>query len=116
MNMEQISTFIVLSVFSVPGLIFGLVLCTGSGADLIAGYNTAPAAERAKWDENALCRAAGALVLSMVGCIELTALGAILGMMVLTWVSLFLLTALTVGGLLYINKSKRFKREDSDIV
>lgn len=116
MNMEQITGLIVYSIFAFPGIVFGLVLCSGNGADLIAGYNTASAAERAKWDEKALCRATGILVLVMVGCIELTGLGVILDTPALTWVSLFLLTVLTVGGLLYINKSKRFKREDLDRV
>lgn len=112
MNMEQITGFIICSVFAVPGIIFGLVLCAGRGADLIAGYNTAPAAERAKWNEKALCRATGIFLLLMVGCIELSCLGAVLGVEPLTWGGMFLMVPLTVGGLLYINKSKRFKRED----
>lgn len=114
MNMEQISNIIFLSVFAVPGVIFGLVLCTGRGADLIAGYNTASPAEKAKWNEKALCRAVGILLLLMVGCIELSCLGAVLNVVALTWVSLFLTAVLTVAGLLYINKSKRFRREDLD--
>lgn len=116
MNMEQISGIIFVSIFAVPGIIFGLVLCSGNGADLIAGYNTASAAERARWNEKALCRATGILLLAMVGCMELTTLGAVLGMMMLTWVSLFLLIVLAVVGLLYINKSKRFRRENSENV
>lgn len=110
--MEQISGIIFCSIFAVPGIIFGLVLCAGHGADLIAGYNTAPAAERAKWNEKALCRATGILLLLMVGSMELTCVGAVLDVTALTWGGLVLMAVLTVVGLLYINKSRRFKREN----
>lgn len=66
MSMEQITSFIVVSIFAVSGIIFGIVLCCGKGADLIAGYNTASPTEKARWDEKALCRGVGVLLLVMV--------------------------------------------------
>lgn len=112
--MEQISGIIFFSIFAVPGIIFGLVLCAGHGADLIAGYNSFPASERAKWDEKALCRATGIFLLLMVGCIEFTGVCAVLGEKTPMWGGMLLIIPLTVGYLLYVNKSKRFKRENLD--
>ena len=116
MNMEQITGLIVCSTFAFPGIVFGLVLCAGHGADLIAGYNSLPAAERANWNEKALCRATGIFLLLMVGCIELTGAGAVLGEETLTWGSFALIIVLTVAYLIYINKSRRFKRGNSENV
>lgn len=110
MNMEPIAFVFVFSVFTVPRIILGIILCCGKGTDLIAGYNTASPSERAKWDEKALCRGTGILLLLMIGCIALTGAGAVLHAATLVWGGLFLLAVLTAGGLTYINKSKRFKK------
>ena len=40
--------------------VVSLVLLSGHGAGLIAGYNTASKAEKAKYDEKKLCRVTGA--------------------------------------------------------
>lgn len=44
-------------------LILGIVLCTGHGRRLIAGYNTMKPEEQAKYDKKKLCRGTGILVL-----------------------------------------------------
>lgn len=52
------------------GLLFvvSIVLLSGKGSFLIAGYNTAPAEEKAKYDEKKLCRimGAGLLLVSII--------------------------------------------------
>lgn len=111
MNREQIAVFAVMNVFMLPGLLFGAVLCRGKGADLIAGYNTASAGERSRWDEKALCQAAGVLVLVLMALTELVLLGCVLGVTVLMWTGMGLFIAATAGGIAYINKSKRFRRK-----
>ena len=111
MNAEQIASFIVMSIFSVPVIFFAIILCCGKGADMIAGFNTASPEERAKWDETALCRAVGILLFVMVGCIEFLLLGAVLDITALIWGGGILFAISTVFGLIYINKSKRFKRK-----
>ena len=40
-------------------VLLGILFSRGKGAFLIAGYNTASAAERARYDEKALCRFMG---------------------------------------------------------
>ncbi len=111
MTREQLTMLIFFSVFAVPGLIIAAFLLCGNGADLIAGYNTASPEERAKWDEKALCRGVGVLLLLMLGCIELTGVGIVLDRDALMWPGIVLIVPVTVGGLIYINKSKRFRRK-----
>ena len=111
MNMEQIASFLVSSIFAVPVIIIGVVLCCGKGDFLIAGYNTASQEERAAYDEKALCRAVGVLVLVIVGCVELLMLGLVLDMTALVWGGGILMAVSTIFGLIYINKSQRFKRK-----
>ena len=111
MNMEQITSFLVVSIVMVPVIIVGIVLCCGKGAILIAGYNTASPKEKATYNEKALCRATGVLVLAIVGSVELLFLGAILGMAALKWSGGVLIAVSTVFGVIYINTSKRFKRK-----
>ena len=111
MNAEQIASFAVMSIFAVPAIFFGIILCHGKGSDMIAGFNTSSPEERAKWDETALCRAVGILLFVMVGCLELLLLGAVLGVAALEWGGGILLAVSTVFGLIYINKSQRFKRK-----
>ena len=111
MTTEQIASFLVMSIFSVPAIFFGIILCGGNGADMIAGFNTKSPAERAKWDEKALCRATGVLLLVIAGCVELLMLGAVLGMTVLKWGGGILMAVSTVFGVIYINKSQRFRRK-----
>ena len=111
MNMEQITGLIVTSVLYVPGIIFGIILCSGRGIDMIAGFNTSTPEERAKWDEKALCRGVGILLFAIVGCCMLTTVGAVLDVPVLVWGGLALCAVLAAGGVVYINKSKRFKKK-----
>jgi len=111
LNQEQIAVLIILTVFTLPGIIIGIVLCCGRGADLIAGYNTASPQERDKWDRKALCRGTGVLLLIIVVCMQLVGLGSILGRMVLLWSALGALVIFTAAGVLYINKSSRFRKK-----
>ena len=111
MNPEQIMSFLVSSIFAVPVIVIGIVLCCGKGAFLIAGYNTASPKEKAEYDEKALCRATGVLLLVIVGCVELLLLGAVLDMTALMWGGGILMAVSTAFGLIYINKSRRFRRK-----
>lgn len=111
MNREQIAVFAVMNVFLLPGIFLGAVLCRGKGADLIAGYNTASAVERARWDEKALCRATGVLLLGLLALTELVLLGCVLGVTALIWTGLGLFAAAALAGIVYINRSKRFRRK-----
>ena len=111
MTTEQIASFLMSSIFVVPVIIIGIVLCCGKGAFLIAGYNTSSPEERATYNEKALCRAVGVLVLVIVGSVELLMLGMILDMTALVWGGGILMAVSTVFGVIYINTGKRFRRK-----
>ena len=108
--MEKTVGLIFCNIFIVPGIGIAIALLCGHGADLIAGYNTASQAEKAKWNKKALCRGVGVLLLVMLACLELSLVGGIAGPLWLLWVGLGLFFAVTALGLVWINKSKRFKK------
>ena len=55
-------------------VVMGISLLAGRGAWLIAGYNTMPKKERERYDERALCRFMGKLMLYCAACVLLMAL------------------------------------------
>lgn len=56
MNGPPVLLWIIIGLFA----ILSIVLLTGHGANLIAGYNTAGKKEKQKYDEKKLCRVTGA--------------------------------------------------------
>ena len=56
MNVPALVVWLVFGVF----VLLSIVLLSGHGAELIAGYNTADKAEREKYDQKKLCRVTGA--------------------------------------------------------
>lgn len=56
--------------------IFSMILLTGHGANLIAGYNTASEEEKAKFDKKKLCRVIGMGMLIIAVCIFVIAIAA----------------------------------------
>lgn len=92
-------------------LLLGLVFSQGKGAFLIAGYNTASEAEKAKYDEKALCRCMGKLMFALAGTWVPIALSALLGRMWLLWLGLGLFLVVCFGGMIYMNTGSRFRRK-----
>lgn len=92
-------------------LLLGLVFSRGKGAFLIAGYNTASKAERAKYDEKALCCFMGKLMFALAGAWAPIALSALLDRMWLLWLGLGLFLAVCLGGVIYMNTGNRFRKK-----
>lgn len=111
MSGEQIAAILIMGIVFIPVLIMDIVLLTGHGADLVAGYNTASPSEKAKWNTKAMCRAVGVLLLVIILCTALMVLGAVLDRTSLIWGGGILCAAATVGGIFYLNTSSRFKRK-----
>lgn len=109
--MERIAELAVMTIFNLPLVILGAVLSCGKGAGMIAGYNTSSQAEKDRWNERALCRGTGVLVLAIAGCAELLLAGAVLGVTPLVWTGLALTFLVAIAGVIYINTSKRFRRK-----
>jgi O-antigen/teichoic acid export membrane protein len=93
-------------------LLVGLVIRVFNVSGLIAGYNTAPAEERAKYDEGALTRFVGAmLILASVVLLAGGLLPHVPGAPdYVTGVSWALFTAVVIGGVVYMNTGERFKQ------
>lgn len=88
----------------------GILLLRGKGASLIAGYNTAPQAEKSAIDEKRLCRFMGKLMLALAGCWCVVTAFEMLGQMILFWVAVAAFLAIVFGAAIYANTGNRFKK------
>ena len=92
-------------------VLLGVVFSMGRGAFLIAGYNTASKAEKAKYDEKALCRFMGKLMFALAGCQCAMGLGLFWTKMWLYWAGLAAFLAVILGGVIYANTGNRFQKK-----
>ncbi len=95
-----------------PGYIIGGVLLSGRGASLISGFNTLPRQEQQKWNQVAMCRFVGILLLAFMLLLTIS-IGSLFlwGSFVLFVIGMVVASAEILFGLLYLNKSSRFKNE-----
>ena len=101
--------FIVTGIIAVPFVIMGIFLLNGKGAFLIAGYNTMSDDKRALYDEKALCKAVGRLLLAIAVLMLLFPLAMALQLNWLFWVSFILMFVLTIGFAIYANTGNRYR-------
>jgi len=101
--------WIVTGAIAVPFIVMGIFLLNGKGAFLIAGYNTMGDDKRATYDEKALCRAVGILLLSMAGFGMLFPLAMYLEVQWLFWVAFIPFMVLPFGFAIYANTGNRFR-------
>lgn len=78
---------------------------------LATGYNTMGPEEKAQWDERALCKAVGVLMFIMAGCSAAVVLSAMLRNYILLTARILLIFAVALGGVIFINASKKLKRK-----
>ena len=102
-----LTVFLLLAGLSV---LLGILFALGKGAGLIAGYNTAPASEKAKYDQKKLCKAMAKLMFALAICQLVSASHALFHTNALIWIGqgLFLITI--VAGLIYMNTGNRFQK------
>lgn len=92
-------------------LVLGLIFSRGKGVFLIAGYNTASKAEKARYDEKALCRFMGKIMFALAGCQGIMALGILVVGMWLFWVGIAAFLAVAFGTVIYANTRNRFQKK-----
>ena len=92
-------------------IVLVLIFSQGKGAFLIAGYNTASKAEKAKYDEKALCRFMGKIMFALAGCQGIMALGILVVGMWLFWVGIAAFLAVAFGTVIYANTRNRFQKK-----
>ena len=90
-------------------LITSLFLLQGKGAMLIAGYNTLSAKDKAQYDQVALCKAVGKLILCITFSIVLIFMGEFFQLNWLLIVGASLMIAIIIGGLIYLNTGNRYR-------
>ena len=94
-------------------LSLGIALLQGKGAWLIAGYNTLPDDEKAKYDELALCKATGKMVFGIAFSTAFILLGELFQVEGLVIAGVVLMVVIILVGIIYINTGSRyFKREE----
>lgn len=92
-------------------LILGFVLRSGHGAFLIGGYNILPKASKELFNEKALCRFFGNLVLLSDIIILLTIFAFVRGIIWLAITLVFVLITLSFIAIIYAFTGDRFKKQ-----
>lgn len=90
-------------------LVLGGVFLAGRGARLIAGYNTMPEEERRRYDERALCRFMGKLMLYCAACMLLMGADGLWPGKELWLAGVIWLMVGAVGAVIYANTGGRFR-------
>ena len=85
-------------------LALGSIFSRGKGTFLIAGYNTASPEEKAKYNEQKLCKAMSRLMLTLALCWMVIALSELCQIILLHWIGLGLFVAVAVAGSIYIDR------------
>ena len=91
-------------------IILGVIFLSGKGLFLIAGYNTASKAEKAKTDEKKLCKYMARLMFLFAGCFIIVMISDVLKSMWIMALGLALLTAIAVGSVIYMNTGNRLRK------
>lgn len=101
-------------VISTLMLLMALLLLSGRGTFLISGYNMLSKEEKSNYNEKALCRAVGKLILIVTICMILMFIGIHLENDRLSIMGTIALLVVIFGGLIYFNTGNRYLKEGVD--
>jgi len=90
-------------------LVAGIVLFLGKGSWMIAGYNTMNKEEKSSWNEGALARSTGKLLLVVAAYLALLVVAIWFGHEMIVVASIPFCLAGIIAWVVYVNKSPRFK-------
>jgi cytochrome b561 len=93
--------------------ILGLIIRSGKASFLIAGYNTSSKEEKDKYDEKALCRFVGNLLLVLAVIHLAIAIWKVLNFDYFNYVlgiGFTLFIVVTIAAVIYMNTGNRFKK------
>ena len=102
--------WIITGIVAVPFLVMAMFLLRGRGAFLIAGYNTMSKEKKSAYDEKALCRSVGLLLIILTVLIMLFPVAAYLKTPWLFYIIMIVFLALTLGFVIYANTGNRFRK------
>ena len=106
--------WIITGIIIIPFIVMAIFLLKGKGAFLIAGYNTMSSKNKAAYDEKALCKAVGWLLIVLSVLMLLFPLAMQFQAMWLFWVSFILFFLATIGFAIYANTGNRFRKNAPD--
>ena len=101
---------IITIIITVPIIVLAIFLLNGKGAFLIAGYNTMSKKDKEGYNEKALCRFVGYLLIGVAACILLFPLGDYLKMAWISYTGMALMFTGVLAAAVYANTSKRFRK------
>lgn len=104
-SMIMIGAFIVLMV------VLGIILLSGKGAFLIAGYNTMSENDKKKYNEEALCKFMGKMMFALSFSMLFWIASIAYDMNFLFVIGLILFMGKIIFMLIYMNSGNRFKNE-----
>ena len=107
--MENMIAYVVIGIVFVIFLIMSIVLLSGRGSFLIAGYNTSSKKEKEKYDSRALSKFTGKILLIITLSVPM-ALGDMFGMPWLTILFVVIVTVVTLFAVIYLHTGNRFKK------
>lgn len=90
-------------------VVMSIFLILGKGAHLISGYNTMPTWEKKRFDEKALCKFVGKILLPIGILMPLISIGAILKIGWIVSAYGVLVVVLVIFAVIYCNTGGRFK-------
>ena len=96
-------------------VLLGVVFAYGKGTGLIAGYNTATAEEKAKYDKKKLCKAMSRLMFALAGSWLVIASSEIFKKIALLWIGLALFLVVSVVGAVYVNRGTKIENHGTKI-
>ncbi|MDR2204131.1 MAG: DUF3784 domain-containing protein [Nitrososphaerota archaeon] len=105
--------FVVFGSIIVLFLVMAAFLLKGKGSFLIAGYNTMSKTEQAKYDEKALCRLTGILLLVFSFIMILWLIGAYYDIVGLFYCGIILMFASLLSFGIYANTSRRIRNKNN---
>jgi hypothetical protein len=110
-NTSDVAALVICGVVGLAVAGAGAAMLTGRGAFLIAGYNTMSKARKEKYDEKALCRFTGKIMLPIGLLTPFVAISGIFG--AAAWFG-FVYTAVVSGlvifAVTYVNTGDRFRK------
>ena len=101
--------WIITGIVVVPFFVMAIFLLNGKGSFLIAGFNTMDPKDKATYDEKALCKAVGKLMLVLAALALSFPLAMQLDAPWLFWVSFVLFMVVIFGFAIYANTGNRFR-------
>jgi len=110
MTASDIVALIITGSMGLALVVLSVFMLRGRGGGFIAGFNTMDEKEKAKYDEKALCRFMGKIILPIGVLTPLLTVAGMSGQFWFTWVYFVAVMGLVIFALVYVNTGNRFRK------